>query len=340
MKKIITGIFICVTLFSLNLTAQDFSKAGTSAAQFLKIPVGAKATGMAYAYTSLVDDATALYWNPSGITSMDKVQGTVSHSTWIAGLAHSFLGIIVPAGEIGTFGISAIALQTNKIEQTTIELPEGTGTYFDALDFAVGMSYARAMTENVHIGATVKYINQRIWNESAETFAVDLGAILTTGFKDMKIGLSFQNFGPDLKMSGRELIRQVDQDPNSTMNPYVETAVQTQEWGLPTSYRVSTSLSLIGNEGLMQLENSQFILALDAVHLNDNPEHYSIGGEYRFAETFAVRGGYVFQTDEEGLTLGAGLNIPMGSTSFSFDYGYAVFGILGSVQQFTLSASL
>jgi hypothetical protein len=53
-----------------------------------------------------------------------------------------------------------------------------------------------------------------------------------------------------------------------------------------------------------------------------------------------VRGGYVFQTDEEGLTLGAGLNIPMGSTSFSFDYGYAVFGILGSVQQFTLSASL
>ena len=178
MKAVIIGIMMCVQVFSLNLSAQEFSKAGTSAAQFLKIPVGARAAGMAYAYTSLVDDATALYWNPSGIASMDKVQASVSHSPWIAGLSHSYAGIVVPAEGIGAFGISAIALQTNKIEQTTIELPEGTGTYYDAMDFAVGVSFARAMTENVSIGATIKYVSQRIWNESAETFAVDFGAIL------------------------------------------------------------------------------------------------------------------------------------------------------------------
>lgn len=339
MKAVIIGSVLCIQVFSMHLSAQDFSKAGTSAAQFLKIPVGAKATGMAYAYTSLANDAIALYWNPSGIASTENVQASVSHSPWIAGMAHSYAGIVIPAEGIGAFGISALTLQTNKIEQTTIESPEGTGTYYDAMDFALGVSYARAMTENVHIGVTVKYVSQRIWNESAETFAVDFGALLKTGFKDMKIGLSFQNFGPDLKMSGRELIRQIDPDPNSTMNPYVETVIQTQEWGLPTYYRVSTSMSLIGKEGLLSVENSRLTIALDAVHLNDNPEHYSVGGEYEFAGTFAVRGGYIFQTDEEGLTLGAGLNIPMGGTSFGFDYAYAAFGLLGSVQHFTLSAS-
>jgi hypothetical protein len=339
MKHTIIGLLIWAGCLSLNLTAQDFSKTGTAAGQFLKIPVGGKAAGMGYAYTSIVDNATALYWNPAGIASLDRVHGSVSHTMWIAELTHNFAGLVVPVGEGSSFGISAIALQSGSIEQTTIEQPEGTGTFYDVLDFAVGVSYARKMTEFVHIGATVKYVSQRIWNESAETFAVDFGAILHTGFKDMKLGLSFQNVGPGLRMSGRDLIRQVDQDPNSTMNPYLETSVQTQEWGLPTSYRVSSSMSLIGNEGLVQLENSRLLLALDAVHLNDNPEHYSVGAEYEFAGTFAVRGGYVFQTDEEGLTLGAGLNIPAGATSFSFDYAYAVFGMLGSVQHFTLSAS-
>jgi hypothetical protein len=142
-----------------------------------------------------------------------------------------------------------------------------------------------------------------------------------------------------MTMDGRELIRQLDQDPASTANPYVETTIQTQQWDLPTSYRVSTSMSLIGDRGLVSMSGSRLLLALDAVHLNDNPEHYSIGGEYEFQGILAIRGGYVFRTDEEGLTLGLGVNIPAGGSVFTLDYAYAAFGLLGSVSHFTVSAA-
>ena len=338
MKKRLLA-FSLIVLLPLILSAQNSTKVGTSAAQFLKIPVGAKAASMGNAYASIGADATALYWNPACIAGLTGIQGSVAHSSWIAGLMHNFAGVVVPIGDRSALGVSGIALQSERIEQTTIESPEGTGVFYDALDLAVGITYSRSMTEYVDIGATAKYVSQRIWSETAQTFALDFGAILKTGLKDLKLGISFQNFGPGLSMSGRELIRQLDQDPASTSNPYVETSVQTQQWDLPTSYRVSSSISLIGEKGFAQVADSRLLIAVDAVHLNDNPEHYSVGGEYEFARTFAVRGGYVFNTDEEGLTLGVGLKVPVSGSLFSLDYAYAAFGRLGSVQHFTLSAA-
>ena len=328
-----------IVLLPLVLSAQGFTKAGTSAAQFLKIPVGAKAASMGNAYSSIGSDATALYWNPACVAGLKRLQGTVAHSSWIAGLMHNFAGVVVPMGDRSAIGISGIALQSEKIEQTTIENPRGTGVFYDALDLALGITYSRSMTEFVDIGVTGKYISQRIWSESGQTFALDFGAVLKTGFKDLKLGVSFQNFGPGLTMGGRELIRQLDQDPASTANPYIETTVQTQQWDLPTSYRVTTSMSLVGTDGLVTMSGSRFLIALDAIHLNDNPEHYSIGGEYEFQGILAIRGGYVFKTDEEGLTLGLGVNIPAGGSVFTLDYAYAAFGLLGSVSYFSVSAA-
>jgi hypothetical protein len=330
--------FILTAVLPWGLSAQSFTKAGTTAAQFLKIPVGAKAAAMANAYGSVVEDASALYWNPAGIARLDRLQGSLSHLTWIAGLTHNFAGIVVPVGDRSALGISGTMFQSEKIEQTTIEMPEGTGTYFDASDIAIGITFARAMTDFVDIGMTVKYVNQRIWSETAQTFALDFGALLKTGFKDLSLGLSFQNFGPGLSMSGRELIRQLDPEPNSASNPFVQTRIETQEWDLPSSYRVSLSMSLIGKDGFVQSSNSRFLLALDALHPTDTQEHYSVGCEYEFEGILAVRGGYVFQTDEEGLTLGTGVKVPVGASVFSLDYAYAAFGMLGSVQYFTLNA--
>ena len=98
-------------------------------------------------------------------------------------------------------------------------------------------------------------------------------------------------------------------------------------------------MSFIGENGMFQLGESRLLIALDAAHPNDSPERYSIGGDYQFLGTLSLRGGYVFNTDEEGMTLGAGLRIPVGGSIFTFDYAYAEFGLLGYVQHFTLSAA-
>jgi hypothetical protein len=91
---------------------------------------------------------------------------------------------------------------------------------------------------------------------------------------------------------------------------------------------------------MMTSELSTFRLACDGVHLNDNPEHVSVGAEYGFSRTLFVRGGYVFNTDEEGLTLGTGLNIDAGSSSFTVDYAYAAFGVFSAIHVFSLGIRL
>ena len=50
----------------------DVSKVGSSAVPFLTIGIGARATAMGGAFTSVASDVTALYWNPAGIASFDQ----------------------------------------------------------------------------------------------------------------------------------------------------------------------------------------------------------------------------------------------------------------------------
>ena len=45
-------------------------------------------------------------------------------------------------------------------------------------------------------------------------------------------------------------------------------------------------------------------LATELRHPNDNVEQGAVGAEFGYAEQFFLRGGYKFQYEEEGLTLG------------------------------------
>lgn len=338
-KRLFKTIFI-LALFVKILYPQDFTKVGSSAAQFLKIPIGAKAVSLGSTFTSISDDITAMYWNPAGLPQIKKFTMGFTHIKWIGDMSHNFFGMLIPIDGVNTVGASVIQLASGQIENTTILQPKGTGIFFDARDLAVSISYARQVIEQVSIGITGKYINQRIWNSSAQTIAFDVGVLLKTGYNDINLGFTLQNFGPELKMSGSDLIKEIDLDPNSATNPAVESQLATQPFALPTSYRGSISLGLISNNGLLQIPNSTLLLAADAFHSNDYPERYSVGAEYGFLKTFFVRGGYVFNTDEEGLSLGAGIDFNFGSTRVIFDYAFSEFGVFNSVHTFSVGLGL
>lgn len=317
--------------------AQEFSKAGTAAGQFLKIPVGARAASMAGTFTSVADDISTLYWNPAGTAALRRFEVGVSYTRWLADIEHDFLGVVLPLGDNGAIGASVIQLSSGDIEVTTIDQPKGTGTFYDARDLAFAVTYAQYLIDHVSVGASVKYVMQRIWNTSAHTVAFDFGVVLHTGFSGMKIGLAFHNFGPGLTLDGSDLIKTVDLDPASTINPPSEAVLTTQPASLPTSYRASISMPLVGETGLFQLADASFIVATDAVHLNDNREHYALGAEAGYAQTFFVRAGYTFNTDEEGLTLGSGVSVPLGPARAVVDYAYAAFGVFDAVHMISVS---
>lgn len=327
-------------VFAVSVHGEEFSKAGTSAGQFLKIPVGAKAISMASTSTSVADDISTLYWNPAGAASIGRFAIGVSHTAWLADIDHNFLGIALPMGDNGTIGFAVDQLTSGDIETTTIDAPKGTGTYYNAADLAISVTYARAIMDRVNFGMTAKYISQRIANTTAQTVGFDLGFLLRTDFYGASMGIAFRNFGPALRMSGSDLIKSVDLDLASEINPVVEADLKTQPYALPSSFHVSFSLPVVGPEGVIASESQSFIASVEGVHLSDNPEHISVGAEYGFTKTLFLRGGYIFNTDEEGLTLGGGVNIPIGATIFTVDYAYASFGVFPAVHVVSLGIAM
>ena len=333
--------FMVVMMWIGSLDALAQSKAGSSAAQFLKIGVGARAIGMGDAFAAVSDDALALYWNPAGLALLDRVGLTTTHTEWFAGLSHDFVGVVVPIGE-NALGASVTFLNSDPIEITTLQQPEGTGIYYDASDMAISLSYARKLLDRFSVGITGKFIRQSLYNETASSIGVDVGTYLDTGFEGLRIGMCLSNFGGDMKLDGTDLIVPYNAGGDITITPDVEAKLSTEGWPLPMNFRVGIAMDIFGAEGksIFSSELSRLTLAIDASHPTDNVERGSIGMEYAWRNLVALRAGYKYRYDEEDLTLGGGLNLTIENIEILVDYAWADLGRMGSVNRFTLGCNL
>jgi hypothetical protein len=340
MKKtcFITFSFILLLSFSSYAQSDRVSKVGTTGATFLEIGLGAPADAMGGAYVSLARDASALYWNPGGIAGVKDNEVTLYHSLWLADTKVSFAGMVIPVGEFGTLGFAFTSLDMGDMPVRTIEMQEGTGEYFSAGDMAIGVSYARNLTDRFSIGFTAKYIRETIWHMSASAIAIDAGTVFRTDlFGGMVIGASISNFGGQLKLDGRDTrtYNRVDETKTGS-NANIPYNIDLDSWDLPLNIRLGISTDVYKSS------NYRFTVAIDAIHPNDNYESMNVGGEFAFMDCIAIRGGYqsLFLPDSEGgLTLGIGLNSKMLFTDnvVTFDYSYRDFGRLKAVHSFSLS---
>lgn len=304
--KIISMVF--VILMGVTLNAQEgVSKTGTTAAKFLSIGIGAKANGMGGAYSSIADDATALYWNPAGVATINEYQTYFSHTSLFADINLNFVGFVIPVGALGNVGLSVTALDYGEMEVTTEFNPDGTGETFSAGSYAFGISLARPITEDFLLGVTAKYIREDIFNSSASGFAFDIGTIFTTPFYGVKFASSITNYGTKMKMDGQDLLVQHDSDPQSTgNNESLDAYLGTDEFDLPLRLQIGLS------KDFYFLEDQRLTISVDAAHPNDNNQWMNVGGELAlFNEMIFLRGGYktlFLEDSQEGLALGFGLN--------------------------------
>lgn len=326
-----------VFLFALTIiNAQEINKAGTSAAQFLKIGTGAKEVSMAGATAALVDNVNSMFWNPAGLVNVNRITVGVNYTNWFADLKHNFFGIVFPISDDQTIGVSATVLSMGKMEITNELQPKGTGEFFEASDATVGITYSARLVEFFSFGGTIKYITQNIYNESASAIAIDLGTKLNTGFMGLKIGMSFTNFGSKLKLEGRDLQKTYDPNPNSASNTGVKSNLETQQWELPLNFRVGIGWDIIGPYDAMNHSNMHRLkFAVDANHPNDAPENLAVGADYTWNNLLSIRSGYHINDDVRKLVMGFGIiwQIP-NSVKFEIDYAYQNLVKLGDVHTF------
>lgn len=338
MKKLLS-LLVLMTLPVASFAA-GFSKVGTTAAQFLKIGVGARPMGMGETYAAIANDVSALYWNPAGITNVTSISMGASHSQWFAELYHNYAGIVIPVSESDAFGISALTLGTDEQEVTTVEQPDGTGIFYRVNDIAIGLSYARRLTDRFSVGLTAKYIQQDAYNESANTAAIDVGTQLRTGFHNLVIGMCVSNFGGNMQLEGRDLISLADINKQISGEYNPDARLRTEPWPLPLNFRVGIAMQIVGGQdAVIQSDDHRVTMALDGNHPNDNNERVNIGGEYAWSETFYARLGYKINYDVEKWTYGAGVRVQIGGERAGFDFALVDYGDLGKVSRFSVELS-
>ena len=339
-RSLLTFVLGIVILCSAaGQTSSDVSKSGTNVATFLEIPVGAAAIGMGSAYVGLSNDATSLYWNPAGTALLTQNEFVASHTNWIADTKFDFGGLVLPLGGFGTIGVSLTSLTMADMKVRTTDQPEGTGEYFSAGDLAIGVSYSRRLTDRFTIGFTGKYINESIWHESANAFALDAGTTFKTDlFGGMTIGASIMNFGTKMQMAGRDARQFIS--VNSTQqgsNNQIPSDIELNSWDLPFLFQFGVATNVV------KMENYRWTVALDALHPSDNYESMNIGTELAYQDFFFLRTGYeslFLDQSEGGFSFGIGVasSTMMNTLGIKFDYAYRNMGRLEGVHTFSLGA--
>jgi hypothetical protein len=175
----------CLCLCTLRTQAQ-FRKYSN---EFLNIGAGAKGLAMGGAQVATVDDVTAGYWNPAGLTQVkDFPQLAIMHAEYFAGIGkYDYASLAVPLHDNKrTIGFSLLRFAVDDIPNTLYLVePDGTINYnnirsFSSADYAFLLSYAQNLvsTDSKHIsfGANAKIIHRNVGTfAKAWGFGIDAG---------------------------------------------------------------------------------------------------------------------------------------------------------------------
>ncbi len=335
MKSLITKL-VLVAALTIPAGVMAQSKVGTTAANFLTIPVGPRASGMGGAFVAVADDGTDAFWNPGGLTQlMDNYTLTVAHADWLVGTSLNWISLTAKIGADNAVALSINQLDYGKTPITTPDAPDGTGQDWSAQDIAVGLSYARNLTDKFSIGGTFKFIQEQIWNESASAFALDIGLLFDTDFHGVRLGMNISNFGTEMQMSGKDLLQPIDITPGQTGgNTNLVGSLDTKSWPLPLVFTVGLGMDVVKNDAV------RWVADVDALYPNNQGAYLNVGTELTWDHLLSIRAGYnsLFeQAAEQGLSFGAGLEYNFGGVETHLDYSYMDFGVFKYVSRYSLS---
>jgi len=327
MKRIVAIFLISSLVHSQNFfPILGGQRAGTSVFTFLKIGVSARAVGMGEAVVALQQDAASSYYNPGTIAQFKQTEFSASRIQWPADINYDYFSITRQIKGRHFAGMSFGVLHMSPMEETTEYLPHGTGSYFTFQDRFVALTYGARMTDRFSFGITLKHVEEDLAGLTMSSTMMDMGTFYWTGFKSLRFSASLSHFGPQTKPEGTYEKQILDTDTGE------EEIVTTEfeSFSPPTVFRVGAAMDV------WETSNQSLLLSIQLNHPVDNAENISTGLEYNFYKMLFIRTGYKINKEEENISFGAGVIIPIGKLKLRIDYAYANFDHLSDPQRLTL----
>lgn len=314
------------------------SKTGTTIGQFLKIEPSSRIVGLGNSGASLSGEVSSVFYNPASLGRLESSDAQFTFNKWLADISYNYFAVGLKLEDIGTFALIGTTLNSGEIDVRTVEQPLGTGERYSVQNLALGLGYGLMITDRVSVGLQINYISETIWHSSLSTFGMNFGVQYEVTEGGLTMGASVSNFGSRAAYNGRDLFVNLDFDPSKNGdNDQLPAELRTNSFPLPTTFRAGVSYNFNFSE------DYRLLVAVDAMHPNDNAESLNIGGELNLLNYFSLRGGYrnLFLPDVEGgLVLGGGVHTEfMDSYSIRFDYAYADYGRLAEAHRLTIGFS-
>jgi len=303
---IVPATFILMWATSVECTAKKINEnAGTRGAQLLKIGVGAKAVGMGESHVAAADDVYASYWNPAGLTHVETSQIGFMHNEWFEDIRYEFLGYVQPIGDFGTLAGSVSYVSMGELDKTDVAGNE-IGQ-FHPYDILLGLSFGKRLNNAISVGVNAKFLQEKIDEEKAQAFAVDIGGLYFLSNNRLILGANIQHLGTKMK--------------------FIE-----ESFSLPLNLKLGAAYRLI---------DSALTLTTDANWPADNDLNVGLGAEYKIMGMFNLRAGYRYTVGGNDLGTASGLRAGLGFEirDYKLDYAFVPYGDLGQAHRISLLAS-
>jgi hypothetical protein len=342
MKKLKITAMVLLTGAGLNAYAGNEDRVGSAGATELLINPWTRNAAMADAGVATCRGIESMFMNVAGLAFTKNLEvGFVRSNLYgfgEAGIAMNSMAFGKKIGEQNSIGLTFTSLNFGDIPVTTVDNPEGTGTFFSPRYMNLGIAFARAFSNSIYGGIVVRAINQSITNVRANGVAFDAGIQYVTGEKDqIKFGINLKNVGPPMSFSGDGLSQYTIIQATTPVNNFESTTEQrSARFELPSQVNVSFGYDfLFGPEGE---ETQKLTLAGTFTSNSFSKDNYRVGAEYSYSikkAVFAIRAGYnyekgIFNTADRSTSFtgpSAGISVDFGkdtkeSTLIGIDYSY------------------
>jgi len=322
-------IFLFLVNFSLITNAQILpnfggQRAGLSTLSFLKNDMDPRVFGLAGSGSALAGNAFSASNNPAGLAGLKTNSLGISNLFLGASMNQSFIAYNHKLKNNATVSVSINSLNAGNMEVRTEFQPNGTGEYYFVNNTAFGVSYALKLSEMFALGATAALVYENMAGYKNMAISTDLGFLYTTDFKKLQFAVCLKNFGGNSSLN------------NSSEVPvtYNRQGITLEQHTLPTVFELGISM-LAWSKDKHSITGS-----IELNHPNDNAENIRLGAEYKFAELFAARLGYMFSVKGQKLP-SAGIAIKIHKAKkMDFHYGVHPSGTFGGRQIIGLSTDL
>ncbi len=182
-------------------------RVGTTAAAFTKLGAGARPAALGEAFVALADDASALNYNPAGMSQMLSAEVQATHTELYRGLRYENLNAVFSLGDGGMLGATFNFLSLPSLQRTeqVANTPDPTLNYIDTgsftpYDLQFAAAYSRPVLPGMLVGANMKLLAQSIDDRSTFGLGLDLGVLIQSGVRGLTTGLAVQNLGTPIKL--------------------------------------------------------------------------------------------------------------------------------------------